>query len=187
MRIVDLAKSTLKSIIRPGDWVIDATAGNGHDTLFLRECVGNTGKVWAFDIQEHALQQTLIRLETAHASLGVKLIHAGHETLLNHIPEEAWSKIRAVMFNLGYLPGSNKSLITTERTTLPALEQAVKLLAHGGMLSIILYPGHPGGAEEAEAVLQWTTHLSEGYSVEHKKPEGKQLKRSPELVLIRKL
>lgn len=186
MRIVDQAKAILSEKLNAGDWVIDATAGNGHDTLFLKQCVGEEGKVWAFDVQAQALEQTQLRLSEAGFKAGVEYIHAGHEHLLEKIPEAAQGKIAAIMFNLGYLPGGDKALITKTETTLSALNQSLEVLEPGGILSIILYPGHSGGNEEAEAVLRWGKSLPENTVFEQKKPEEIRTKRSPELVLIYK-
>lgn len=186
MRIVDQAKAVLSENLNAGDWVIDATAGNGHDTLFLKQCVGEEGKVWAFDVQAQALEQTKLKLTEAGLEAGTEYIHAGHEHLLEKISEAAQEKIAAIMFNLGYLPGGDKALITQTETTLNALNQSLEVLAPGGILSIILYPGHPGGSEEAEAVIRWGESLAKGVTFEHKKPEEIRAKRSPELVLIYK-
>ncbi len=187
MRVVDQAKALLREKLKPGDWAIDATAGNGHDTVFLKACVGDQGRVWAFDVQMRALEQTMLRLRKNGLEDVVELIHGGHEQLLEKIPLETQGNIRVVMFNLGYLPGGDKYLITKKETTLSALNQALEVLSPGGTLSIILYPGHSGGDEEAEAILEWATQLGEAYHYEHKKPEQAHLKRSPELVLIEKL
>lgn len=184
MRIVDLAKAFLRKKIGPSDWAIDATAGNGYDALFLKECIGENGKLWVFDIQVSALEKTRLRLEEARVSKGVEYIHAGHEHLLEKLPLSAQGKIKAVMFNLGYLPGGDKSLITHTETTLCALNQSLEVLNDEGVLSIILYPGHAGGAQEADAVLDWASQLPQGFTWKHKKPEAAGIKRSPELVLV---
>ena len=186
MRIVDQAKAILFEKISSGDWVIDATAGNGHDTLFLKQCVGEKGKIWAFDVQAQALEKTQLRLREAGLDAGIEYVHAGHEHLLEKIPEAARGSISAIMFNLGYLPGGDKALITKADTTLSALDQALEILGLGGILSIILYPGHPGGSEEAKAVLRWGESLPENATFEHRKSQEARAKPSPELVLVYK-
>lgn len=149
-----LAQEILRPLIRPGDWVIDATAGNGHDTLFLADCVGPEGRVLAFDIQEAALA-------SARARVGglawVEFFHESHAKMATHT---AAGSIAAVMFNLGYLPGENHDLTTESGETLAALEIAAQLLKSGGALSVICYPGHPAGAEEAAEVEEWMTALA---------------------------
>ena len=142
--------------LRPGDWVVDATSGNGHDTLFLAQRVLPGGRVFAFDIQAAAVEQTRKTL-VAHLphtldTGEVTLVHAGHEHLRDLLPPETHGKFRAIMFNLGYLPGGDKSLITKVETTLSALQQALDLLAEDGVLTAVIYPGHEGGRDEADAV-----------------------------------
>ncbi|WP_123041731.1 tRNA (mnm(5)s(2)U34)-methyltransferase [Cohnella candidum] len=148
----------------PGDAVVDATAGNGVDTLFLARAAGAKGTVFAFDVQETALLRTRERLDAASRTepplANVVLLHAGHERMSELIPAPYHGKIRAVMFNLGYLPGADEGLITKPDTTLPALEAALELLSPGGVLTAVLYPGHPGGVEEAQSVERWAAGLS---------------------------
>lgn len=148
-----LAQEILRSVIRPGDLVIDATAGNGHDTLFLAEMVGPEGRVLAFDVQEKAL-------ESARARVGG---HRAEFFLESHAGMAARAEpgtVAAVMFNLGYLPGEDHELTTVSAETLAALEAAAAVLKPGGVLSVICYPGHPAGAAEAREVEDWMTALT---------------------------
>ncbi len=135
--------------------MIDATAGNGYDTLFLARLVGPTGHVYAFDVQAEALETTALKLREADLDPQTQLIHAGHENLAAHVSEP----VQAILFNLGYLPGSDKSIITRPETTLAALQHGLTLLAPGGILTLVLYPGHKGGAPEASAVLHFCQNL----------------------------
>lgn len=149
-----LAQEILRPMIRPGDLVIDATAGNGHDALFLADCVGPTGKVLAFDVQEAALTSAR---ERVGESGWVEFFLESHAKMGNHAANEA---VAVVMFNLGYLPGENHELTTESVETLRALEVAAALLKPGGILSVICYPGHPAGAAEAVEVEAWITALA---------------------------
>jgi methylase of polypeptide subunit release factors len=139
-----------------GQKVIDATTGNGHDTLFLAEAVGPLGVVYAFDIQEQALQTTKELLTEHHCLQQVKLIHAGHEKIKEYVRES----VQAIIYNLGYLPGGNKEIITKGETTLLSLQQGTELLSSGGVIALIIYPGHPGGRKEAELIEAYTGALS---------------------------
>ena len=150
-----LAHELLAPCIRPGEIAIDATAGNGHDTLFLAQQVGPGGTVHAFDIQEEALAATRERLIRAGCASRVVLHHTGHEHLLGALPGELRGRVAAITFNLGYLPGSDHQTITHSENTLAALRQALALLRPGGVLSVLAYRGHQGGQEEAEAVARW--------------------------------
>jgi SAM-dependent methyltransferase len=145
-----------------GDIVIDATAGNGLDTLFLARTVGSGGTVYAFDIQSEALEQTRKRLdsETRRESLApVVFVHASHEEMTSRIPLEQHGKIAAIMFNLGFLPGSSQAVITQPSTTLAALGITLRLLRGGGILTVVVYPGHEGGKAEAKAVEAWASEI----------------------------
>jgi len=156
--LVALSHETAEELINKGDKVIDATVGNGYDTLFLAERVGNNGHVFGFDIQERAINSTQAQLESAGVFDRVTLIHAGHETMLRHIPEVYRDQIKSVFFNLGYLPGAVKSIITKPETTLRALDMAWRLISIEGFISIIYYPGHPGGEDEAACVNSWVSN-----------------------------
>ena len=141
----------LRQRVRPGDLVLDATCGNGMDTLLLAELVGATGKVWGFDIQPRAIAATGALLERDGRRSRVELIEAGHERLSEFVP----AGLRAAVFNLGYLPGGETSLVTAPENTVSALGQAAQLLQPGGIVTISLYTGHEGGPEEALAVENW--------------------------------
>lgn len=141
---VPLSHLMVRRFLNPGDTAVDATCGNGHDTLLLAELVGDNGTVWAFDVQDTAISMTTKRLNEAGLADRVKLIHGGHE----HMAEHVTGDISAVVFNLGFLPGGNRSIITRPETTLEAFEQALKLLRPGGIVAVTVYPGHDGGGEQ---------------------------------------
>ncbi|GAX88989.1 rRNA methyltransferase [Effusibacillus lacus] len=159
--VLQQAKLLLKERLREGSIVVDATVGNGHDTLFLAECVGETGKVYGFDIQKEALASAEARLSEAGLLSCVTLFHAGHERMADALPPEAKGRIQAVTFNLGYLPGGNKEVVTRPETTLQALQTSHDWLAPGGIITVVLYTGHPGGKEEENEVLQWARNLDQ--------------------------
>lgn len=141
---------------------VDATAGTGADTLMLAQAAGAGGQVYSFDIQQQALDRTSERLgkyEYPDRLARIKLVLDSHDRMKEHIPAELHGRLQAVMFNLGYLPAGDTSVITRPESTLPALTAALELLDVRGVLTIVLYPGHPGGAEEAEAVQQWASSL----------------------------
>jgi SAM-dependent methyltransferase len=142
--------------LRGGDVVVDATAGNGHDTLVLAERVLPGGRVFSFDLQADAVEQTR-RAVVAHVPGyampdEVTLFHAGHERMAELLPVEFRGRLRAVMFNLGYLPGGDKTIITKEPTSLAAIRMALDWLAEDGVLTVVIYPGHEGGRQEAGSV-----------------------------------
>ncbi|MBB6674849.1 tRNA (mnm(5)s(2)U34)-methyltransferase [Cohnella nanjingensis] len=175
--VLTMAQRWVAERAAPGAVAIDATAGGGVDALFLAQTVGPRGRVYAFDVQQAALDRTRDRLAAAEAAdvpaerrtlAPVALILAGHERMADRVPEAAHGQVRAVMFNLGYLPGGEGTegahvgaapIITRPDTTLPALEAALALLAPGGALTVVVYPGHAGGSEEAAAVDRWAAAL----------------------------
>lgn len=154
---VPLARVLVRHFLREGDLAVDATCGNGNDTLLMAELVGDSGRVWAFDIQERAIGQTAHKLAQASLSERVELIQAGHETMAEHVSGD----LAAVVFNLGYLPGGDQSIITRPETTMAALGQSLGLLRPGGILAITIYPGHDGGASERRTVDAWASALSQ--------------------------
>lgn len=157
--ILDFAKHCAACALGEGDVAVDATVGNGHDTLFLAEQVGASGRVWGFDVQGEAIRRTKRRLEQHDVLDRVNLVQRGHEGMESVLPDDQREHVRAVMFNLGYLPGGDRTRITTPETTVPALEASLRVMAPGGVLCAVLYSGHPGGAEEATAVTEWAQQL----------------------------
>ncbi|SFE43623.1 Putative rRNA methylase [Paenibacillus catalpae] len=162
LSILSMAHKWIAERVKPGDTVIDATAGGGVDTLALAELVGPRGIVHAFDIQQEALDRTQERLRSyAHPDKlpEVKLHLVSHAKMAEAAGASAQGKVAAVMFNLGYLPGGDESVITVPTTTVAALDAALSLLRRGGIVTIALYPGHPGGADEAAIVEDWAASL----------------------------
>lgn len=183
LRATELAHLLLRPSLRPGDWAVDATTGNGHDTLFLAQCVGSSGRVYGFDVQATALDSTAERIGR---NAQVTLIRDGHENMSQHLPAPMHGKLAAIMFNLGYLPGTDKKVITRAQTTLAALKQAVGLIRLGGVVSALVYPGHPGGAEEADAAQYFAETLPPAFGASyHSRLTGPAA--SPRLILIERL
>ncbi|MDQ6969653.1 MAG: FAD-dependent oxidoreductase [Mariprofundus sp.] len=164
----------LQAYLQANHLSIDATAGNGHDTLFLAHHASGNEQVIAFDIQPQAIENTRSRLREAGLCDRVKLVCDGHQTMQDHIPAAWRRKVNLIMFNLGYLPQANKRVITRTSTTLQALDAAIELLALHGRISILAYPGHAGGDEETRAVHTWLASLSSDCFevVRHESPDA---------------
>lgn len=154
-----MAQEIIARCVSPGDVVVDATAGNGNDTLFLAELVGDRGKVYSFDIQDEAINRTTRRLRKARLLSRVNLICSGHEKMAIYIKEN----ISAAMFNLGYLPGKKHQLVTRPETTLIALKAGLEKLKPGGVITLVLYSGHAGGEEEKNAIINYCSTLSQEF------------------------
>ena len=160
------AHEILESFLTKKARVIDATCGNGYDSLFLSRQVSALGCVYSFDIQQTAIDATYQRLQKEKALAPLTLILAGHERMLDYIAKEDYGQIKAVMFNLGYLPHSDKQIITRSKTTVAALESACSILAPSAIITILVYSGHDGGMDESQAVKTWCAQLSNEFEVE---------------------
>lgn len=165
MSLIKLAHQHIKNTLRSGDVAIDATVGNGHDTLFLAEQVTSKGRVYGFDIQPAAINATREKLQHNQLIECVMLIQVSHADMAVHIPAQHHGNIKACMFNLGYLPKGDKAIITQTSSTLLALTAACSLLAPRGLITILAYSGHAGGDEETDRVEQWAEQLDARFSV----------------------
>ena len=161
-----LSHDVLKEAVQEGDTVIDATMGNGHDTLFLCELVGEKGRVIAFDVQQQAVDSTRERLKE-NGMLGRATLYCkGHQ----HMDESGVQDAAAIVFNLGWLPGGDKSITTLWETTKVALEKALSLLKKHGVLLLCAYPGHAEGDRERSEVKDFLASLPpQQYNVLHQK------------------
>lgn len=146
--------------LKAGEVAIDATVGNGHDTLFLAKQVSVQGILFGFDVQQQAIESARAKLDGDSMFKNISLFNTSHENMTEFIATQYHGKIKAVMFNLGYLPGSDKAIITKANSTLVALNQAIELLATHGVITIMAYSGHPGGEEESKKVKQWCNQLN---------------------------
>jgi predicted methyltransferase len=149
-----------------GSIAIDATAGNGFDSLFLAERVGDSGIVYAIDIQENAIQTVRGKLERAGTIHRCRLLVDSHANLDTIVDSAHVGKIDVAMFNLGYLPFGDKTRRTQLGSTLIALGHVAKLIRPGGLISILAYRGHLGGTEETEGVSQWVDDRRAEYQVD---------------------
>lgn len=149
---LDLAHDLWKKVVLPGDTVIDATCGNGHDTVVLAQMIGE-GTLYAIDIQKEALENTKQKLQKEYLPY-VRWIHGCH----SEFPKEITSA-KLIVYNLGYLPGSSKEITTQRETTLKSIQNSLEILQEGGCISITCYPGHPEGAKEEECILAFASTL----------------------------
>lgn len=157
--ILPFAHSLLSGSLKAGDVALDGTMGNGNDTVLLANLVGETGKVYAFDIQAAALLATEQRLQQAGVRSRVRLIHSGHEMLAQYVPPN----IAAAVFNFGYLPHGDHAITTQATTSLQAIEAALNLIKVGGLLVLVLYHGHAAGKVESRAIVDYVGRLPQNY------------------------
>jgi predicted methyltransferase len=160
-RILPFARRLMEQAIAPGDIVVDGTIGNGHDTVFLSKLVGETGRVYGFDIQELAIQATTSRLIENQLMQRVTLLHKSHEQMKDSIPQKDHGKISGAIFNLGYLPGGDKSIVTQSKSTISAVEQLLEIMAPEGIIVLVIYHGHEKGAVERDELLYFCQQLDQ--------------------------
>ena len=177
-RPLEMAHDFLAQVITQEDIVVDATMGNGYDTLFLARLAK---QVYAFDIQEQALEKTSQRLQEAGLT-NAELILQGHETVDQFVTE-----VKAAIFNLGYLPSADKSIITQPQTTIEALDKLCQMLVKGGRIAIMIYYGHEGGDIERDAVMDFVSQLPQQEYTATIYRTLNQINNPPFLVMIEKL
>lgn len=164
-RMIPFAHDLLSNTIENGDVVIDATCGNGNDTLFLCELVGEAGHVYAFDVQATAIENSKVKT-IAENFENVTYVLDSHAMMDTYIPENLHGNISGAIFNLGYLPRSDKKIITQPTSTIEAIEKSLDFLKMNGLVIVVVYHGHEGGTEEKDSVIQFTENLAqEDYAV----------------------
>lgn len=158
---IDLAHKHWKSLVKQGDTVIDATCGNGHDTLVLAQLTltSNAGQLFALDLQQEAIdasKQMLLGRLGRDIYDKIHFVQGCH----SRFPDEvAPHSVKLIAYNLGYLPGGDKSKTTQTETTLESIKQAQELIQDGGLISITCYPGHEEGKREEDHIMDFSTKL----------------------------
>ena len=145
--VVKLAQDIVDSKVQQRRIAVDATLGTGGDADFLAT---RFDKVYAFDIQQKAIDDYQSRKPD-----NLTLIHDSHHHFSTHISET----VDCFMYNLGYLPGSDKLVTTQSATTIESMRTGLDILSSGGLMVIVIYTGHPGGKEERDAVLAFAKSL----------------------------
>ncbi|WP_025692207.1 class I SAM-dependent methyltransferase [Paenibacillus zanthoxyli] len=167
LSVLSFAHKMVEERLAPGERAVDATVGTGADTLFLAKKAGPKGEVYGFDIQSEALRLAGERLRRAREDEGGSslapstLLLKSHAVMMDELPPSWRGSVGAVMFNFGYLPSddADKSVITLPDSSVAALEASLELLRPGGIITAVLYPGHPGGELEAEAAMAWASSV----------------------------
>ena len=155
-QITQWCANFIRQQVQEGDFCIDATMGNGNDTLLLTQLCGKSGKVLAFDIQKQALETTKKKLTAAHVPENYKLLLESHANMAEYANPDS---VSCIVFNFGYLPGGDHTLATRVETSIEALTQSLTLLKKGGMISLCIYSGGDSGFEERDQILAWLKEL----------------------------
>jgi len=186
-QITEWCHRFIRDQVQPGDICIDATAGNGYDTLLLHQLVGEDGYVFAFDIQEEAIIRTAQLVDDADAPGEAEYFVCGHEQMKLQIPQEAQGQINCIMFNFGYLPGGSHEVSTTLDTSVEGIQQGLELLQVGGLMSLLIYSGGDTGFDEKTGILQYVKTLDTKQYVVISNEYCNRPNHPPMLVLIYKL
>ena len=163
-RILPYSRKLLQLAVKEGDIAIDATIGNGHDTAFLAKLVGESGHVYGFDIQELAIQNTTERIQKDNLSNQVTLIQKSHSHVQNEVPNHLHGKVKGAIFNLGYLPGSDKTIVTVPSSTISAINQILDIMAPEGIIVVVIYHGHEGGEFEKDALMDYVQNIPQDHA-----------------------
>ncbi len=157
-RPIEFAHMLLKESVNEGDFLIDATCGNGNDTLFLAQLTGKNGFVHAYDVQEEAIMRSK---ELTKSQTNIRYILDSHAQISHYLTEDKIKHVDGAIFNLGYLPKSDKSIITKPDSTIQAITSILDVLTKGKRVVIVIYHGHEGGKDEKNAVLDYVKALSQ--------------------------
>ncbi|BDG46093.1 MULTISPECIES: class I SAM-dependent methyltransferase [Parageobacillus] len=160
-KILPFTRTLMNLAVNEGDIAVDATVGNGHDTLYLAQRVGESGHVFGFDIQKEAIAATSARLQEHNMLKRVTLFQASHDQLIEKIPAIYHGRITGAIFNLGYLPGGDKRIVTKPDSTIRAIEQLLQIMAKEGIIVVVVYHGHPEGVIERDALLHYTKAIDQ--------------------------
>ena len=151
-----LSHRFIRQHLPKGGFAIDATAGNGGDTLLLCESVGETGKVFAMDIQQQAVGNTMELLRQKGWLDITQIVQDSHANLLQYVQPESAD---CVVFNFGWLPGGSHEVFTQKESSLEAIRQGLECLKPGGIMSLCVYYGRNNGYEERDGILEYVKTL----------------------------
>jgi hypothetical protein len=152
--ILDTAHLFLKNEINRDDIILDMTMGNGHDTLFISKL---SQHVYAFDIQDQAIEETKKRLSDHHIT-HVNLIKDDHFNFDSYV-----DTLKGAIFNLGYLPGGNKEITTSGKHTVDTTKKCLTYLQVGGFILFVVYVGHEEGKLESESLSMFLESLDPSF------------------------
>ncbi len=153
LRIIEFAHKIIKDKVSSNEICVDMTIGNGNDTLFMAKIAKF---VYGFDIQQKAIDNTSKLLNENNLS-NFQLFLSSHENVDKLIKE----KVKAFIFNLGYLPTGDKSITTNYESTINAINNALNILDIKGVIVIVVYTGHESGKIEEEKLNEYIKTLSQ--------------------------
>ena len=150
--VLELSHRFISENVHEGDLCIDATAGRGFDTAFLCECVGESGHIIAFDIQQDAIDSTVSLLKERRLEKRAEVILESHSNMDKYAEK---GTVACITFNFGWLPGGNHSINTSADSSIEAISKGLELLKPDGVMSLCIYYGRETGFEERDALLEY--------------------------------
>lgn len=156
---LEVSHKIISEHVKPGDFCIDATAGRGRDTVFLCGLAGNTGRVIAFDIQDDAIESTKKLVEAQGYAGMCTVIQDCHSNMTSYAGENS---VSCITYNFGWLPAGDHHIFTRAETSIPSIEQGLRLLQNGGLMSLCIYYGRESGFEERDALLEYLKTIDSG-------------------------
>ena len=179
LSILNRARQKMQENLKEKDLVIDATTGNGKDSLFLLEII-KQGYLFGFDIQKKAIENTNNLLKQKYKNY--KLFNIGHENMKETLKEYK-NRISLIIFNLGYLPKSTSTIMTNYKTTIKAIKDGLELLNNKGHIIITIYPGTKTGNQESIKIKEFLKKQKIKYQ-EYRNTENKE---APYLIELKKI
>lgn len=157
--VLELINIRINEVVKSDSIVLDATLGNGNDTYKLLNILDSNGKLYGFDIQKEALNNTRQKIEKIKnlASKDYRLILDSHENLDRYINY----KLDYVIYNLGYLPGGDKSITTLAESTIKSVKKSMDLLNNNGLINIVVYHGHAQGKDEKRSIEAFLKEINQ--------------------------
>ncbi|MCR3955753.1 MAG: class I SAM-dependent methyltransferase [Gudongella sp.] len=145
----------MERFVSEGKVCVDGTVGNGHDACKLAGLVGESGFVYGFDIQAEAIVSSQTLIESRGLENRVRLIQDTHENMEIHVPDQ----IDFIIYNLGYLPGGDKTIRTESNAIIKSMEKSLRIMKPGAVMLVTAYRGHQGGLDEYIAVKKYLRSL----------------------------
>ena len=182
MNFTQKSHEEVSKFLKTADVVVDATSGGGFDSLFGASLLSESGKIFCFDVQQTAIERTKKRLEQGGYLAKAHFFQIGHEQMSEVLPTDIFGKVNCFFFNLGWLPNSDKQVITKPQTTIKALRSAIELADKSKcILSVLCYKAHDGGMQEFLEVEKFL--MSVGEKIERFTDANNPL--SPELFVVK--
>lgn len=147
MKITEIGHIILDKYITKDDTLIDMTLGNGNDSLYFIEKVKH---IYGFDIQELAINNSK-KLLKEYTNITYILDNHGNIDKYN-------IKYDYAIYNLGYLPNSDKIIKTNYLDTIKSLDILIKNNIKGILLTI--YVGHEEGLIESNKIINYLKNIT---------------------------